>query len=105
MARHKTIFNLWQTHVNTNHFENLAAPIHTARAGPARCLALAQTYDQVFTQLANSQGIDRAIDHLVTNVGTFMAGNIHAARLVGNLFGGQTLTQQMSHQLQALAPR
>ena len=91
--------------MNTDHLRDLTAPIHTARARPARRLALAQADDQLLAQFTDRQGIDRVIDRLATDVGISEAGNVHAAQLAGNLLGRQTLTQHMRHQFEALATR
>src|SRR3546814_9036461 len=72
---------------------------------PARRLALAQTDDQLLTQLTHWQGIDRVVDRLATDVGISQVGYVHAAQLAGNLLGRQTLTQHMGHQFEALATR
>ena len=105
MARHQTVFNLRRAYVNTDHLRDLSTSIHTARARPARRLALAQADDQLLAQLADRQGIDRVVDRLSTDVGISEAGNVHAAQLAGNLFRRQTLTQHMGHQLEALTAR
>src|SRR3546814_7141526 len=91
--------------MNTDHLGDLAAPIHATRARPARRLALAQTDDQLLTQLTHWQGIDRVVDRLATDVGISQVGYVHAAQLAGNLLGRQTLTQHMGHQFEALATR
>ena len=105
MSRHQTVFNLRRAHVDADHLWNLAAPINTARARPARCLALTQTDDQLLAQLTDRQGIDRVVDRLATDVGISEIGYVHAAQLAGNLLGRQTLAQHMGYQLEALAPR
>src|SRR3990167_2155984 len=79
--------------------------IHAARARPARRLALAQADDQLLAQLTDRQSIDGVVDRLATDVGISEVGYVHAAQLAGNLFGRQTLTQHMSHQLEALTTR
>ena len=105
MPRHQPVFNLRRAHMNTDHLGDLAAPIHATRARPARRLALAQTDDQLLTQLTHWQGIDRVVDRLATDVGISQVGYVHAAQLAGNLLGRQTLTQHMGHQFEALATR
>lgn len=105
MPRHQPVFNLRRAHMNTDHLGDLAAPIRATRARPARRLALAQTDDQLLTQLTHWQGIDRVVDRLATDVGISEARYVHVAQLAGNLFGRQTLTQHMNHQFEALAPR
>ena len=91
--------------MNADHLGDLAAPIHAARARSARGLALAQADDQLLTQLADRQGIDRVIDRLATDVGISEIGYVHTAQLAGNLLGRQTLTQHVGHQFEALATR
>jgi len=59
-------------------------PVNTATARSARALALAQADGQLLTQLANRQGVDRAVDGLAADAGVFKGGN--AAQLAGNLF-------------------
>ena len=105
VARHQAVFNLRRTHVNANHLRDLATSIDAARARPSRRLALAQADNQLLAQLADRQGIDRVIDRLATDVGISEAGYVHVAQLAGNLFGRQTFTQHMGHQLEAFTAR
>lgn len=57
MARHQSVFDLRRAHVDTGHFGDLAARIYTARARPARRLALAQADNQLLAQFADRQGL------------------------------------------------
>src|SRR3546814_7085546 len=78
MPRHQPVFNLRRAHMNTDHLGDLAAPIHATRARPARRLALAQTDDQLLTQLTHWQGIDRVVDRLATDVGISQVGYVRS---------------------------
>ncbi|MNG10929.1 hypothetical protein D3C84_944280 [compost metagenome] len=79
--------------MNAHHLRDLVAPINAASARPACALTLAQAPDQLLTQLAHWQGIDRAVDRFAANVSVFKTGDIHAAQLAGNLFGREVFSQ------------
>lgn len=58
----KNPFHLQRAHMDADNLGNLAAPIHAIRARPAYCLAVAQTDNQLLTQLGDRQGIHRVIE-------------------------------------------
>ena len=100
---HKAVFNFRRAHVNTDHVGNLPTTVNAATARSSRALALTQADDQLLTQLANRQGVDRVIDGLTTDVGVFKTGNAHAAQLAGNLLWRKALAQQGDNQLKQFA--
>src|SRR5690606_30800975 len=65
MARDQAIGDLGRTHVDAPHVRNLAAPIRAARSWLAAAAPLAKTRNELCTQLAARQHVDRAVDGFV----------------------------------------
>lgn len=101
---HLPVFNLGRTHVNAHHIGNLAAPVNTAAARSAGAFALAQTHDQLLTQLAHGQGVDGVVDRFPANVGFFKI-HFHSAQLARDLLGRKALSKQVDNQLEQLIAR
>src|SRR5258708_26461924 len=84
MAWHHPVVDLTQAHVDAHHLGDLAAPVSASLAGHARAAAVAQTGDELATQLTAWLGIDGGVDGFVRNLLAGVVGP-HALQGTGDL--------------------
>jgi len=96
VTRHDAIRGLRRAQMNADHFGNLPPSVFACGAWFAPALALTQTCDEVFAQLAFGMGVDRGVDRLVRDMQFWIVGP-HRAQCLRNLLWRPQPTEHMRH--------
>lgn len=73
--------------MNADHIRDLLTPIDLPSPRLASRFSLPQSVDQLFSQLAGGQRIDRVVDRFTANVDVSEVRDIHMLELSVDLFG------------------